>query len=169
MLGYSNALEGTFGKQNSTHSPTARCWRAWAKCEPTMNESSRGLSSSPRSITHSSAAKAASTTTTISCPSCQSLPRRMQAAGRQDSTPLRIALSISYGPAGYALWSRRGRRLRITSQRGRADEWQQQPVMHPSPYVMVSGPVEPLDPLPGVLTPHLESHRGSRHRRPPKP
>ena len=53
------------GEQSSAYPPATRHRRALAKCGPSMHESSGSLSSSPRSIAHSSSAKAAPTASPI--------------------------------------------------------------------------------------------------------
>ena len=58
-------LRGYCGEQSSAYLPAARHGRALAKWGPSMHESSGSLSSSPRSIAHSSTAKAAPTASPI--------------------------------------------------------------------------------------------------------
>ena len=64
---------------------------------------------------------------------------------------------------------RRRTRLRTASLLGRAGVQQQQPVMRALLSTMTLSPAGPLDHLPGVLTPHRESHGRGRRRPPPRP
>ena len=58
-------LRGYCGEQSSAYPPAPRHRRALAKWGPSMHESSGSLRSSPRSIAHSSTAKAAQTASSI--------------------------------------------------------------------------------------------------------
>ena len=81
---------------NSAYSPTTRHWKAQSKWGTAMHESSGGPSSSLRSTTQSSAAKAARTATPTSCHACQSLPWSMSGVDRRASPPLRMAVSLPH-------------------------------------------------------------------------
>ena len=112
-------LRGYRGEQSSAYPPTTIQRRALAKWGPSMHEPSDSLSSSPRSIAHSSTVKAAPTASQI-FPARFPKPlteydrnglTNFNLVGLASTTPLGIAISTCFGPAGWAFPPRRSQGL----------------------------------------------------------
>ena len=106
-------IRGYCGEQSSAYPPATRHRRALAKWGPSMHESSGSLSSSPRSITHSSSAKAAPTASPIFLARFPEPATEYNRSGLTNFNPVRLTSPNPVGDSGIYLL--RARRLRAPS------------------------------------------------------
>ena len=103
-------LRGYCREQSSAYSPATRHRRTLAKWGPSMHESSGSLSSSPRSIAHSSTAKAAPTTPPIFLARFPEPATEYNRSGLTNFNPVGLTSPNPVGESGIYLLRTRGLR-----------------------------------------------------------